>query len=118
MPNTTSSEFGDIVLVAFPFTDQIRQKKRPAVVVSTRAYNDARPDLILIGITSRIRTPAGFAEVTLSDWQGAGLIKPSAIKPVVFTVEKNLILKTLGQLGKQDQLALHAMLSDIIHLSD
>jgi len=71
MPNTTSSEFGDIVLVAFPFTDQLRQKKRPAVVISTRAYNDVRPDLIL---------------------------------------------KTLGQLGKKDQHALNAMLADIIQV--
>ena len=116
MPNTTSSEFGDIVLVAFPFTDQLRQKKRPAVVVSTRAYNDAQPDLILMGITSRIRIPAGFGEVTLSDWQGAGLIKPSSIKSVIFTVEKSLILKTIGQLGLEDQQALKAILPKIIEL--
>jgi mRNA interferase MazF len=31
--------FGDIVLVPFPFTDQSGAKKRPAVIVSSAAYN-------------------------------------------------------------------------------
>jgi mRNA interferase MazF len=32
-----SFEFGDIVLVQFPFTDQSASKKRPAVVTSSNA---------------------------------------------------------------------------------
>ena len=43
----TGYEFGDILLVPFPFTDQSTTKKRPAVVVSSSAYNLERPDLIL-----------------------------------------------------------------------
>ena len=35
----TRFEFGDIVLVPFPFTDQGATKKCPAVVVSSQAYN-------------------------------------------------------------------------------
>ena len=33
-----SFEFGDIVLVPFPFTEQTTTKKRPAVVVSSSEY--------------------------------------------------------------------------------
>ncbi|MGA2291404.1 hypothetical protein [Bradyrhizobium sp.] len=32
-------EFGDVILVPFPFTSQAASKKRPAAVVSNRAYN-------------------------------------------------------------------------------
>ena len=32
-------EFGDVVLVPFPFTNQAASKKRPAVIVSNEAYN-------------------------------------------------------------------------------
>jgi mRNA interferase MazF len=42
MPPTTRFNFGDIVLVPFPFTDQSVAKKRPAVVISNRAFHDAR----------------------------------------------------------------------------
>lgn len=35
-------DFGDVVLAPFPFTDQSGLKKRPAVIVSKRNYNDAR----------------------------------------------------------------------------
>jgi len=39
MPNMTSFEFGQIVLVRFPFTDQRGSKQCLAVVVSSLAYN-------------------------------------------------------------------------------
>jgi len=48
----TNSEFGGIVLVPFPFTDQSTIKKRPAVVISSTAYNTERPDLIIIGFAN------------------------------------------------------------------
>ncbi|MFN6463580.1 MAG: type II toxin-antitoxin system PemK/MazF family toxin [Nostoc sp. DedVER02] len=35
----TNYEFGDVVLVPFPFTDQTTTKKRPAVVVSSNSIN-------------------------------------------------------------------------------
>ena len=34
----TSYNFGDVVLVPFPFTDQTTNKKRPAVVISSDVY--------------------------------------------------------------------------------
>jgi len=38
----TGSEFGDVLLVPFPFTDQSTAKRRPAVVVSSDAYHGER----------------------------------------------------------------------------
>ena len=52
-------EFGDVVLVRFPFTNQTAFKQRPAVVISSRAYNAVRPDVVIMAITSSfVRRPA------------------------------------------------------------
>jgi mRNA-degrading endonuclease toxin of MazEF toxin-antitoxin module len=51
----TTYNFGDIILIPFPFTDQTTSKKRPAVVVSSEAYNGDRPDIILMAVTSQVR---------------------------------------------------------------
>jgi mRNA interferase MazF len=106
--------FGDVVLVPFPFTDQSTTKRRPAVVVSSTAYQRERPDLILMAVTSQIRPAAGLGEVSVRDWQAAGLLKPSAIKPVITTVERSLVIRRLGQLNDQDREALRQAIQAIV----
>jgi mRNA-degrading endonuclease toxin of MazEF toxin-antitoxin module len=106
--------FGDVVLVPFPFTDQTASKKRPAVVASSEAYNLSRPDLILMAITTQLRPTAGLGEVFVNAWQTAGLLKPSAIKPVLATVENRLVIRRLAILDLGDQVALRNALTAIL----
>jgi len=110
----TLFKFGDIILVPFPFTDQSTSKKRPAVVISSAAYNADRPDLIIMAVTSQIKPAAIVGEVTIQGWQESGLLKPSAIKPVITTIEKTLVIHTLGQLKEDDQKALLKSLKGIL----
>jgi mRNA interferase MazF len=113
MPPTTGYSFGDIVLVPFPFTDQSGSKRRPAVIVSSRRYNDERPDLILMPITSQ-RPVGTIGEVNVKDWKAAGLIKASVVKPILTTIEAPLVIKRLGQLKEDDQAALRRAIAAII----
>ena len=94
----TSYNFGDVVLVPFPFTDQTTNKKRPAVVISSDVYNAEYPDRILMGITSQVSSSPKVCDIVITDWRSAGLLKASMIKPVITTIEKQLILKKLGML--------------------
>lgn len=114
MPSDAALSFGDIVLVPFPFTDQTASKQRPAVIVSSAAYNTARPDVILMAITSQLHASAAFGEVWLTDWQGAGLLKPSAVKPVIATLEQPLIIRQLGTLADADAQALRRTIGTMI----
>ena len=114
MPPTTSYSFGDIVLVPFPFTDQSGTKKRPAVVVSSTAYHRARHDVLIMAVTSQSRPAGAIGEVQVKDWKGAGLIKPSVIKPVITTIEQTLVIRQLGQLKKDEQEALRKAISRIV----
>ena len=114
MPPTTRYSFGDIVLVPFPFTDQSTAKKRPAVVISSSAYHASRPDLIIMAVTSQVRPAGHIGEFQIRDWKGAGLIKPSVVKPVITTIEVSLVLRRLGRLEAQEQQALRTAISAIV----
>ena len=110
----TDYSFGNIVLVPFPFTDQSTSKKRPAIIVSSDTYNRQRPDVIIMAVTSQMRSADYFGDMAIADWRAAGLLKPSVIKPIFTTVEKVLILKKLGLVSDQDRSALQTMLQTIL----
>jgi mRNA interferase MazF len=110
----TGYEFGEIVLVPFPFTDQSATKHRPPVVISNTAYHRARPDLIIMAVTSQQPAAVAFGEVVIEDWRGAGLLKPSVLKPVLTTIDPALILKKLGRLTASDQVHLRQALAQIL----
>jgi mRNA interferase MazF len=67
----TNFDFGDVALLPFPFTDQTGAKKRPAVVISSLRYQQERPDLIVLAITSQPRAAERFGEVSVVKWQEA-----------------------------------------------
>jgi mRNA interferase MazF len=100
-PSTTAFKRGAIVLLPFPYTDQSGTKRRPALILSTDAYNLRRTDLIVAPITSNLagRQPD---DTVLSDWAAAGLLKPSAVKGILGTVEQTLVLRPLGRLSAAD----------------
>jgi mRNA interferase MazF len=114
MPTTIGCEFGDVVLVPFPFTDQTATKKRPAIVVSSDAYHRDRPDVILMAVTSQARPAVGVGEIPVQRWKEAGLLKPSVLKPLLATVERRLVLRKLGRLEAQDREALGRGLRTIL----
>ncbi len=114
MPPTTRYSFGDIVLVPFPFTDQSATKKRPAVVISSAAYHAARPDLVIMAVTSQLRPAGTMGEMTIGNWKGAGLLKPSAVKPLITTIEASLVLRSLGQLDPDEQQTLRKTINTIV----
>ena len=105
----TRYEFGDVILVPFPFTDQTKSKKRPAVVISSESYNVSRPDIVLLALSSNLTEPS----VELNDWAQAGLPKATAFKPIVSTLESNLIIKPLGKLSAEDTASLRSLLKMI-----
>jgi mRNA interferase MazF len=110
----TNYKFGDVILVPFPLTDQTSTKKRPSVVISSSDYQRQRSDLILIAVTSQANPATSFAEMTITEWKAAGLLKSSIIKPVLTTIDKMLVIKKLGELQEVDTQVLHNLLEIIL----
>lgn len=114
MPTTTAYEFGDVVLVPFPFTDQTGSKQRPAVVVSSTRYHSERPDLVIMAVTSQVRSPGAAGDVAIAHWREAGLLRSSVLKPVFTTIERGLVRRKLGRLGVDDRLTLGTALRQLL----
>jgi len=97
----TPCKQGDVVLLPFPFTDLTTTKQRPAVVISTEAFNARQQDVIVLAITSQIPRTLNPDEYALSpeDLHAAGLPKPSTVKcGKLLTIDQRLIRKMLGRL--------------------
>ena len=91
---------GDVVLVPFPFTDLTTQKQRPALVISSKGFNDSSSDAILLAITSQIPRESQPTDYQLSseEQRKAGLPRPSLVKAgKVVTLSQALVRKTVGR---------------------
>ena len=67
-----------------------------------------------MAITSQMRWMDYYGDVVVSEWQQAGLLKPSVIKPIFTTLEKAMVIKTLGRIVDNDRTALAAALREIL----
>jgi len=97
----TAFNRGDVVLVAFPFTDLTTSKVRPALVVSSDIFNRDGLDVILVGITSQIigKTQPTDILLTTEDQKCACLPKASLVRlGKIVTLDGRLIHKKLGTL--------------------
>jgi len=96
---------GDVVLVGFVFSDESGKKLRPAVVISSPAYNRARQEVIVAAITSNVRRRL-FGDHLIADWKGAGLLFPSLVTGVFRTIKGSMIDRKLGSMPKPDMAAI------------
>jgi mRNA interferase MazF len=111
---TISCDFGDVVVLEFRYTNQTGSGLRPAVVVSVAAYHESHDDVILMPITGQLHQQENRYAVAIEDWQAAGLLKPSVIKPVVGTYEKSELHKKLGRLSAPTRLAIKRSLAGML----
>jgi mRNA interferase MazF len=101
---------GDVVLVPFPYRDQLAGSTRPAVVVSTAGYNQTG-DVVLAGFTSHL--PRGAFDYALVDWQAAGLQYPSTVRMLLMTAAQGRVIKIIGQLSNPDWVAVRTRVAQV-----
>jgi mRNA interferase MazF len=67
-----------------------------------------------MAITSQLQPTRGLGQVWVDQWQAAGLLKPSAVKPVFATFEQTLVIRRLGKFAETDQTALRKAIAEIL----
>jgi mRNA interferase MazF len=95
------SDFGDVVVVPFPFVDMPVAKRRPALVLSNAGFNAANGQTALAMITSA-RHAAWPTDIEIEDLSAAGLAHASSIRWKLFTLPNDLVVRVVGKLGSRD----------------
>jgi mRNA interferase MazF len=95
-------DFGDVVVVPFPFVDLAAEKRRPSLILSPTTFNGSHGHSICAVIT----TAAGSkwpSDAAIEDWKSAGLNRPCVIRWKLFTLPNEFILRRAGKLAPGDQ---------------
>ena len=96
---------GNIVIVDYPYSDQIRSKIRPALVVQSDIWNQRLDNTIIASITSsqhrRVGAPTQyFIDTTTTDGEPTGLRFNSIVQcENLLTYNKSRILSVIGSLS-------------------
>ncbi len=93
----------DVVVVPFPYSDRLAEKRRPALVVSDPDLERSCGLIWVAMITSSGRSRL-LGDVALQDLKAAGLPVTSTIRTgKIATIEPHRILRTAGRLAAVDQ---------------
>jgi mRNA interferase MazF len=92
----------DVVVVPFPFTDRNASKRRPALVLSSTAFNQKAEHSVLAMITSAGQS-SWPGDYFIEDLDAAGLPAECVIRLKLFTLDHRLVIRKAGTLGAADQ---------------
>ena len=105
---------GDVILLSYPFGEGAGVRKRPALVISSSAFNQETGELVVAQITSRVSAPARAGDYAIAEWREAKLPRPALVRARLATLARSLVLRRLGSLSEADyQGALAALKSQL-----
>ena len=100
----------DIVVVPFPYSDKLAEKRRPALVVSDPALGHRHGRIWVAMITSAAADQFGDAEIT--DPGPTGLPASSTVRASkIATIDAERVIRKIGQLSQADKKLASGMLS-------
>lgn len=91
-----------ICLVPIPFSDLSSVKRRPVLIISNDDYNKTADDVMVIAITSNLRSKTYSTYISQEDMESGILIKNSLIRAdKIYTISQSIILKTFGKIRSE-----------------
>ena len=103
----------ETAIVPFPFAEQPVLKRRPVVVLSSRASNTANGST-LAGMITAAKATSWPSDLMVRDLEVAGLSVTCIVRWRLTTVPNDLILRPLGRLGAVDRLACERGLAEML----
>lgn len=99
LPTSRSIDYspGDVVVVPFPYSDRLAEKRRPALVISNARL--ANQGFVWLAMITSARQSVLPDDAPIEDLALAGLPTPCVVRPTkIATVEPSRILRKAGRL--------------------
>jgi len=104
----------DVVVVPFPYSDRLAEKRRPAVVISSPVL-ERQQGLVWLAMITSAENRAWISDAAVSDLASAGLPAPSRVRSAkIATVDGERILRRIGMLCAKDARAVAAQLKKFL----
>ncbi|MCE7979946.1 MAG: type II toxin-antitoxin system PemK/MazF family toxin [Caldilinea sp. CFX5] len=104
---------GDVIAVPYEYSDLSGGKVRPAVIISSDAYNLAQPDIVVAGVSTQIHKASAY-DYLLKDWAAARLRYPSLVRGRLLTLEQSLVRQVVGRLTAVDFAGVEDVLAKLL----
>jgi mRNA-degrading endonuclease toxin of MazEF toxin-antitoxin module len=101
MPISDETRFDafDVVVVPFPYADRLAEKRRPALVISSRKLSVH--GVIWVAMITSAENEAWSGDVEIADTKRAGLPAPSVVRPAkIACIDSARIERRAGRLEK------------------
>ena len=103
----------DVVSVPFPYTDRPVRQRRPALVVSAPAHEQATGLVWVVMITAAENRPWP-GDVQLAEAHRAGLSIPSVVRPTKIATIEAVQASRIGSIAPPEQRAVRQAISEIL----
>lgn len=104
----------DIVVLPFPYTDRLAEKRRPALIIS-KPWVEKDYGLLWVAMITSAENEAWASDIEITNMIKSDLSAPSVIRPAkIATIESDRVLRKLGTLGANEKRAVKTALSKIL----
>lgn len=89
--------FGEVLIINFPFSDGLRSKRRPVMVIK----DTADTDILIAKVTSQSYNTE--FDIYINEWQMTGLLSASYVRiHKIQTIHSSLVFGNIGRLENND----------------
>lgn len=115
---TSTYDLYEVVKVPFPFANVKEVKVRPALILSSAKYFNAKVGLSMLAMITSLKPARDRwpTDIVIEELQLTGLPVPSIIRFKIFTLDHRLIMGRLGHLSEIDKRHVQQKLKEILIL--
>jgi len=107
----------DLLLVPFPFSDQLGKKVRPIVVISNNAFNQYSEDILVVAVTSNLTKDKHTIFLSKNELEEGILNHDCCIKVEnILKIDKKLIIKKIGKIKQTTLQEVIKIINSIINI--